>query len=77
MTGESVSSLKHVNPLPPSTPLADRENMAFAGTYVVQGSGKGVVVATGADTEFGRIAGMVGEETEESLLLGSSSTLVR
>ena len=68
LTGESVSSLKHVNPLPPSTPLADRENMAFAGTYVVQGSGKGVVVATGADTEFGRIAGMVGEETEESLL---------
>ncbi|RMF86374.1 MAG: hypothetical protein D6739_03265, partial [Nitrospirae bacterium] len=46
--------------LPRDTPLADRRNVAFAGTTVISGRGGGMVVATGATTEVGRIAGRLG-----------------
>ncbi|HJV33692.1 HAD-IC family P-type ATPase, partial [Geomonas sp.] len=60
LTGESTAVAKQSPPLPdPELPLADRRNMAFAGTAVSHGRGKGIVVATGMDTEFGRIAGML------------------
>lgn len=62
LTGEPVSVLK--NPLavlPSETPLVERVNLAFAGTVVVKGQGKGIVVATGKRTELGKIAGMVEE----------------
>lgn len=56
LTGESVPVAKTVEPVDPETPLAERSNMAFMGTVVVNGRGVGVVVATGMATEFGRIA---------------------
>jgi len=65
LTGESVAVAKKVDPLPEDTPLADRANMAYAGTVVIYGKGKAVVVATGMNTEVGRIAEMVQEEIEE------------
>ncbi|MCD6236170.1 MAG: HAD-IC family P-type ATPase, partial [Thaumarchaeota archaeon] len=65
LTGESVAVAKKVDPLPEDTPLADRANMAYAGTVVIYGKGKAVVVATGMNTEVGRIAEMVQEEVEE------------
>jgi Ca2+-transporting ATPase len=58
LTGESSPVDKAPAPLPPETSLAERSNMAFAGTTVVNGRGRGVVVATGMTTEFGRIAGL-------------------
>jgi Ca2+-transporting ATPase len=58
LTGESSPVDKAPGPLPPETSLAERSNMAFAGTTVVNGRGRGVVVATGMTTEFGRIAGL-------------------
>lgn len=59
LTGESLPVAKGVAPLPKETLLADRDNMAYAGTLVVGGQGSGVVVATGDATETGRIAGML------------------
>jgi Ca2+-transporting ATPase len=64
-TGESLPADKHNRPLPPETPLADRENMLFQGTSVVAGSGRAVVVATGMATQLGRIGGLVEEIQEE------------
>ncbi len=57
LTGESTEVHKSsFTVLPDQTPLGDRVNMAFMGTYVTFGKGKGVVVATGMETEVGRLA---------------------
>ncbi|MFQ3679576.1 MAG: HAD-IC family P-type ATPase [Pseudanabaenaceae cyanobacterium] len=56
LTGESVAVEKYVAPLEPETPLAERENMAYAGGFVTFGQGTGVVVATGQNTETGKIS---------------------
>ncbi len=60
LTGESHAVDKDVAPLPEvDVPVGDRWCMAFAGTAVVYGRGKGVIVATGMHTEFGKIAQML------------------
>ncbi len=59
LTGESVPVDKTVAALPPETILADRRCMAYSGTLVTHGQGAGIVVATGPDTEIGRISALV------------------
>lgn len=65
LTGESVPVDKHIEPVPKETPLADRTSMVYKGTAVTGGSGEGIVVTTGMETELGEIASLV-QEAEES-----------
>ena len=60
LTGESLPVEKQTEALGDGEwPLAERKNMVYAGTAVTYGRGKGVVVATGMATEFGRTAAML------------------
>ena len=60
LTGESVAVEKHCDALPDGElALGDRKNMAYAGTAATYGRGRGVAVATGMSTEFGKIARML------------------
>lgn len=60
LTGESVPTEKDATAeLPDETPLGDRKTMAYSSGIVTYGRGTGVVVATGMDTEVGKIAGML------------------
>ena len=60
LTGESAPVAKDEVVLPDHVAVADRRNMAYSGTLVTTGSGTGVVVATGAETELGDIHRLVG-----------------
>jgi len=59
LTGESVPADKSIDAVPDNSTVGDREDMAFSGTLVVSGRAAGVVVATGAQTELGRINQML------------------
>jgi P-type Ca2+ transporter type 2C len=60
LTGESLPVEKQTQALGAGEwPLAERNNMVYAGTAVTYGRGKGVVVATGMTTEFGKTAAML------------------
>lgn len=56
LTGESVPVDKSIPPLRLDTPLAERTNMAYAGSFVTFGQGQGLVVATANGTEVGQIS---------------------
>jgi len=59
LTGEWLPQTKSTKPLPQNTPLGDRENMVYMGTIIEEGRGKAIVVATGKNTEIGKIATQV------------------
>lgn len=65
LTGEADSVEKQFMPLSAQTPLAEQTNMAFASTGVTNGSGLGVVVATGTATEIGKISTSVQDVKEQ------------
>ncbi len=83
LTGESMPQGKHSNAIKEKSTLADRDNMAYLGTTVASGNAMGIVVATGMDTEMGKIATMA-EETgkvespleKELKVLGYRLTLI-
>ena len=60
LTGESVPVEKGATPVDAGAALGDRTPMAYSGTFVAAGQGLGVTVATGLQTELGRISAMLG-----------------
>ncbi|BBB89968.1 MAG TPA: cation-translocating P-type ATPase [Methylomusa anaerophila] len=65
LTGESVPVDKDSREFAGDIPLAERHNMAFMGTIVTYGRGRGIVVATAMQTEIGKIAGMLHSVAQE------------
>lgn len=61
LTGESVPSQKSVEPVKQDSVIGDRKCMVFSGTLVVSGTATAVVVATGMNTELGKISEMLSE----------------
>jgi Ca2+-transporting ATPase len=69
LTGESTSVTKNTATLAAETVVADRKNMVFAGTYVLQGRGRAMVTSTGVKTQFGRISELVQTVEKEEIPL--------
>jgi Ca2+-transporting ATPase len=66
VTGESLPVSKDIALITEEVGLGDRGNMIFSGTAATYGRGRAVVVATGMQTQMGRIAGMLKEATAET-----------
>ena len=66
LTGESLPVSKDIAPITEEVGLGDRHNMLFSGTAATYGRGRAVVVATGMDTQMGRIAGMLTDAPTET-----------
>jgi P-type Ca2+ transporter type 2C len=66
LTGESTPVSKSTELLDETVALADRTNMVFKGTAITRGSGQGVVVSIGMDTELGNISSLVEEAEQEA-----------
>lgn len=66
LTGESLPAPKDSAPVTKEAALGDRHNMVFSGTVATYGRGRGVVTATGMQTQMGRVAGMLRGAPDES-----------
>ena len=69
LTGESLTVLKDNKELDENVSLAERKNMLYAGTTIVKGNCKCLVVSTGMNTEFGKIAGILKTLTPEKTVM--------
>ncbi len=65
LTGESLPVPKDAGPVADDHGIGDRRNMLYSSTVATYGRGRAVVVATGMDTEVGRIAGLLESATKE------------
>ncbi|MBO5954465.1 MAG: HAD-IC family P-type ATPase, partial [Clostridia bacterium] len=65
LTGESIPAEKETCVLKKETPLAERKNMAYSGSLITSGKARGVVVATGRNTEIGKIASLIKNSKKE------------
>ncbi|MEO1004114.1 MAG: HAD-IC family P-type ATPase [Cyanobacteria bacterium J06638_7] len=82
LTGESLPVVKGTRAVAAEAPLAERLGMAYAGSLVTAGQGRGLVVATGNATEVGRISSSLGQQVNLSTPLtrqfaAFSTTLLR
>jgi len=66
LTGESVAVEKNTAAAAPDAAIGDRTGMAYSGTLVTYGQGRGVVTATGSRTEIGRISELIAQVEEIS-----------
>jgi Ca2+-transporting ATPase len=66
LTGESNQIEKNIEALPEKVPLANRTNMLYKGTIAVRGKAKAIVIATGINTEIGRISELTSSAKKQS-----------
>lgn len=71
LTGESTAALKCIDIINEDVPITDRNNMVYAGTTVLSGRAKAIVVFTSTDTEIGKIANTVllSKDTKSPLII--------
>ncbi len=78
LTGESLPVDKRIEKLSAEVPVADQKCMAFNGTYITAGVGLGIVVATGLETEFGKISTLIEHVTPlETPMTGTIKKIAR
>ncbi|MCY0095983.1 cation-transporting P-type ATPase [Hoeflea ulvae] len=77
LTGESAPVLKSVEPAGREAPLGDRSGMAYKGTAITQGTGEGLVVATGMRTEIGRISDLAQWRRKRGAAAGKTARQAR
>ncbi|MFP4539713.1 MAG: cation-translocating P-type ATPase [Candidatus Paceibacterota bacterium] len=78
LTGEWKNVQKQSDECPQDAPLTDQLNMAWMGTLAISGSGFGVVIATGEDTQVGKIAeSLTGIEREETPIQKNIASIAR
>jgi len=66
LTGESLPIEKQTEELPDNKEVYEQSNMVFQGSFVVGGQATALVIATGNDTEFGKLAGLTAGASEQS-----------
>lgn len=66
LTGEWIAAVKSSHELNHDTPLADRDNMVYMGTVIAEGKGRALIVATGGQSEIGKVAVLVRAIKEEA-----------
>ena len=66
LTGEALPSGKHAHPVAGGAPATELANLGFMGTHVTSGSARALVVATGAATSFGQVAGALAQARERT-----------
>ena len=76
LTGESTSIAKDARAISGNKKVYEQRNMVFAGSFVVTGTGKILVTATGNDTEYGRIASLASSVEETSPISEKINKLV-
>lgn len=64
LTGEALPADKNIDPVPRQTPLAERADMVYSGTHLTRGHALALVVATGRQTEIGRIARLAADVSQ-------------
>lgn len=69
LTGESMPVSKRIDAVPADAHLAERASMLYKGTSITRGTGVGIVIATGMQTELGTISALVAaaDDTETPL----------
>ncbi|MFZ2781028.1 MAG: cation-transporting P-type ATPase [Rectinemataceae bacterium] len=72
LTGESMGIPKIADPIAVDSGLSDRNNMLHMGSVILRGKGAAIVIATGMDTELGKIAGLTQEAGEPKTPLQKS-----
>jgi Ca2+-transporting ATPase len=77
LTGEALAVAKSTEPVDESASTGDRTNIAYSGTLVTSGRGRGVVVATGASTEVGEINRLIQRPSGKSPLQELTHSLER